>query len=201
MSAAGWLQDSREGLAAARKLQVACAQGCTAQQASSPAGRLACPCSMRLLQGETARLSFSMASPTRPPAALACPRRQRLLDRKLLREKQRIRRMEAQEAAAAAAVGGKKSPKEEPKDEPPSDDDEGIDEDDLIASTAGMEQQQQQQQGSSSGEQQPGGFQPPSVLASASLGLSRASVVLHRAFAAAALRAPQRRCLTRPQRQ
>ncbi len=133
---------------------------------------------------------------------MPCPHRQRLLDRKLQREKQRIRRMEAQEAQAAGVVGTtKKGPKEEPKDEPPSDDDEGIDEDDLIASTAGVEQQQQQQQGSGSGEQQPGGFQPPSVLASASLGLSRASVVLHRAFAAAALRAPPRRCLTRPQRQ
>lgn len=114
------------------------------------------------------------------------------------------------EAADAAARGeGRKAAASEPSKEkevetPPSDDEDegGIDEDDLIASTAGVEAApaaaaaaQQQQQG----QQQPG-FAPPSVLASASLGLSRAAVLVQRAFHAAAVRAPPRRCLTRPQR-
>ena len=87
-----------------------------------------------------------------------------------------------------------------PAEEPPSEDEDdgGLDDDDLIASTAGVEQQQQRGQ-----QQQPGQgpWAPPTVLASASLGLTRAAVVLHRAFSAAALRAPPRRALTRPQRQ
>ena len=126
-------------------------------------------------------------------------RRQRSLDKKLQREAQRIRRMEAADAAARGEGRRGEPSKEAEREEPPSEDDEGgIDEDDLIASTAGVEAPQQQAGGSPQQQQQP--FQPPSVLASASLGLTRAAVALQRAFHAAAVRAPPRRCLTRPQR-
>jgi hypothetical protein len=101
------------------------------------------------------------------------------------------------EAAEGAATGGKTAAAAPPppQDEESGSDGEGIDDDDLIASTAGVEQQQQ-------GQQQSGGgpFQPPSVLGSMSLGLSRAAVSLQRAFHQAAVRAPPRRALTRPQR-
>lgn len=137
-----------------------------------------------------------------PPAPPVC--RQRALEKKLQREQQRIRRMEAADAAARGDTrkGAAEPRKEAEPQSPPSDDEDegGIDEDDLIASTAGVEAAAppagvQQQQG-----QQPPGFAPPSVLASASLGLSRAAVVVQRALHAAAVRAPPRRCLTRPQR-
>lgn len=107
--------------------------------------------------------------------------------------------MEAADAAARGEGRRAEPSKEREPEEAPSDDDEGgIDEDDLIASTAGVEAPQQQAAGSAQQQQQP--FQPPSVLASASLGLSRAAVMLQRAFHQAAVRAPPRRCLTRPQR-
>jgi hypothetical protein len=124
-------------------------------------------------------------------------RRQRALEKKLQREAQRIRRMEAAEAAATGRSGKKAAAAPPPQDEESGSDGEGIDDDDLIASTAGVEQQQQQQ-----GQQQSGGgpFQPPSVLGSMSLGLSRAAISLQRAFHQAAVRAPPRRALTRPQR-
>lgn len=112
--------------------------------------------------------------------------------------------MEAADAAASGkGAAGKaeskgKAEQAPPREEPASDEDEGgISDDDLIASTAGVEQQQQQQQAGAGGA---GPFQPPSVLGSMSLGLSRGAVMLQRAFHAAAVRAPPRRQLTRPQR-
>lgn len=141
-----------------------------------------------------------VGSRSRTLALPRCPRtrsRQKKLQKKLQREQQRIRRLEAQGGGRAEpAKDAPKPSKAAPKDEP-SDDDEGIDDDDLIASTVGMEASPSQQQ------QQPGGpgpFAPPSVMASVSCGLSRAAVALQRTFHAAAVRAPPRRQLTRPQR-
>lgn len=125
--------------------------------------------------------------------------RQRTLEKKLQREQQRIRRMEGADAAAAGSSQAAKSkdkvavPAKE--EEPPTD----IDDDDLIASTAGVGQQAED--GSSGAGQQAharGLFQPPTVLASMSLGLSRAAATLHNAFHQTAVRAAQRRTLTRP---
>ncbi|EFN51473.1 hypothetical protein CHLNCDRAFT_140223 [Chlorella variabilis] len=126
-------------------------------------------------------------------------RKQRTLEKKLQREQQRIRRMEGADAAAAGSSQAAKSkdkvavPAKE--EEPPTD----IDDDDLIASTAGVGQQAED--GSSGAGQQAharGLFQPPTVLASMSLGLSRAAATLHNAFHQTAVRAAQRRTLTRP---
>ncbi|KAL4854759.1 Phosphatidylinositol 4-phosphate 5-kinase 8 [Chlorella vulgaris] len=132
-------------------------------------------------------------------------RKQRTLDKKLQREQQRIRRMEAADAAAAGAGKPKEKAAAPKQQKVEAEDDEGppsdVDDDDLIASTAGMEEQQkhgggQQQQQAGAGFGGP--FQPPTVLANVSLGLSRATRLLHRAFHEAAVRAPARRSLTRP---
>ena len=164
---------------------------------------LCCTCKTQVQQGP--KPCIRLTQPT-PPSALNIHQspplptcRQRALEKKLQREQQRIRRMEAADAAARGDRKPSEPRKEAEAAEPPSDEEDegGIDDDDLIASTSGVEQQQQQQQ--QQGQQQQG-FAPPSVLASASLGLSRAAVVVQRAFHAAAVRAPPRRCLTRPQR-
>lgn len=173
-----------------------------ARQVRGAAACLPLCCALQLPAGSPAPAGASrLLTPALPcrPAALPTPcveRRQKKLQKKLQREQQRIRRLEAQS-------GGRPEPKDDepaaskaaPKDEPPSDDDEGIDDDDLIASTAGMEEAAAQQQ-----QQRGGPWAPPSVLASASCGLGRAAVALQRAFHAAAVRAPPRRQLTRPQR-
>eukprot|EP00887_Chlorella_sp_A99_P002543 scaffold6.g2543.t1 len=133
-------------------------------------------------------------------------RRQRALEKKLLREQQRIRRLEA--ADAEAGGGGGRRPPAPPPEEPPAgaegggeEEEEELDDDDLIACTLGLEQQQQQQQraGGGAGAGAAGGlFAPPTVVASVSVGLARGAAALAAAFHRAAVRAPARRCLTRP---
>lgn len=115
-------------------------------------------------------------------------RRQRSLEKKLQREAQKVRRMEG--AAAEVADKGKGRGKGEA---PPAaaEDSDDFDEDDLIAAA------DEAAQGPWGGA---GSAQPPSVVASVSLGLSRAAVALQRAMHAAAINAPPRRSLTRPQR-
>lgn len=121
-------------------------------------------------------------------------RRQRALEKRLKREQQRIRRMDKVAEAAEAETRAQQQP--EKKEAAPVAEEEDFDDDDLIASTIGVAEGQQSQQ-------QPGGEQPtlpPSTFASVSLGLTRAAVMVQRAFHSAAVRAPARRSLTRPSR-
>lgn len=113
-------------------------------------------------------------------------RKQRLLGKKLQREAQRIRRMEGASGDSAQAESKGKAAVV------PDLDDEEFDDDDLIA--AAPEDQQYGQNGIT------GTGAPPSVMASVSMGLSRAAVALQNAFHKAAISAPPRRCLTRPSR-
>lgn len=109
-------------------------------------------------------------------------RKQRALEKKLQREQQRIRRLDGGSAAAVeeditkGGKGGADGGEEE------------FDDDDLIASIPSSQEQQQQL----------GNGNPPSMVASVSIGLSRAAVALQQAFHRAAVTAPPRRCLTRP---
>ncbi len=93
-----------------------------------------------------------------------------------------------------------------------SEDESGPDDEDLYAFTsladspdqaATSGQEAQQQEGSSAGQtqpsaRQPGGFGGPTAFASLTLGMNHAVVQLNRAFQQMAVRAQQRRCLTRP---
>jgi hypothetical protein len=97
-------------------------------------------------------------------------RKQKALEKKLQREAQRIRRMEGAVEEEAPPKGG----------EPPAEELEEYDDDDLIAAAP------------------EDGMSPPSVMASVTLGLSRAAVAMQRAFHKAAITAPPRRSLTRP---
>jgi hypothetical protein len=121
-------------------------------------------------------------------------RRQRVLDKKLQREAQKIRRMEGAAAAAAAAAGaagaGAKPPP--PGAEPPADEGSDFDDDDLIASAEGA--------AAGTGAGRGAALPPGSMFASVSRGLGRAAAALQAAAHAAAIRAPPRRSLTRPQR-
>lgn len=116
-------------------------------------------------------------------------RRAKALEKKLLREQQKIRRME-----------GAADDEDEEESTPPKGGalDEEFDEDDLIASVDGGASGSQQSEGSNNTNQQ--GFAPPSIMASMTLGLNRATAALQRAFHEASIRAPPRRSLTRPQR-
>ena len=111
-------------------------------------------------------------------------RKQRALEKKLQREAQRIRRMEGStvDGVAKESKGGKAVAEVDIEDEE-------IDDDDLIAALPEEDDRQQEQ-----------GGMPPSVMASASMGLSRAAVVLRNALHNAAIKAPPRRSLTRPKR-
>lgn len=111
-------------------------------------------------------------------------RKQRSLDKKLQREAQKIRRMEQE--ASGGAVDGKGAAGEDAAGPAVED----IDEDDLIAFATDDGQQ------GSSGV----GPSPPSVVASVSMGLSRAAMALQKALHHAAITAPPRRSLTRPMR-
>ena len=127
-------------------------------------------------------------------------RRAKALERKLLREQQKVRRMEGGDAGRGPA-GRAAAPAAGKADEGEGEDggeDDGFDEDDLLASAAGVDLPALAGSSSSSGGGG-GQQQPPSVLASVSLGLNRAAVALHRAFRQMAVAAPPRRSLTRPQ--
>jgi hypothetical protein len=144
----------------------------------------------------------TVAHPPPFPASPPQARRQRVLEKRLQRERQRMRRLEAADARAARAARedeeegqpGRRGP-------PPSQaggEDEGgeVDDDDLIADLpADLAAQQQQRWG-----REPGGFKPPTIVGSVSMGLSRAAVALHNAFHRMAVTAPPRRSLTRPRR-
>ena len=114
-------------------------------------------------------------------------KKQRALEKKLQREQQRLRRLDGGAAAeveadTTATKGGKNGGGDDG-----GDDGEEFDDDDLIASIPTSEEQQQLGNGN-----------PPSMIASVSIGLSRAAVALQQAFHRAAVTAPPRRCLTRP---
>ena len=119
-------------------------------------------------------------------------RRQRVLDKKLQREAQKIRRMEGAAAAAAAGAPGAGAKPPPPGAEPPADEGSDFDDDDLIASAEGA--------AAGTGAGRGAALPPGSMFASVSLGLGRAAAALQAAAHAAAIRAPPRRSLTRPQR-
>lgn len=114
-------------------------------------------------------------------------REKRALEKKLQREQQRLRRLEGNVEEVESKES--ESPVKEESESVEVEDVGELSEDDLIASTFGAE----------SAKEDAGSF-PPSIVASVSIGVSRASLALQRAFHAAAVRAPRRRCLTRPTR-
>lgn len=79
-----------------------------------------------------------------------------------------------------------------------------VDDDDLVASVSGLELSVPEEvSGSSSSASwgaRRGGLPPPTVFASLSMSLSRASYIAMNALEAYAAQAPRRRCLTRPSR-
>jgi hypothetical protein len=113
-------------------------------------------------------------------------KKQRALEKKLQREQQRLRRLDGGAAAEVEADTTTKGGKNGGGDDG-GDDGEEFDDDDLIASIPTSEEQQQLGNGN-----------PPSMIASVSIGLSRAAVALQQAFHRAAVTAPPRRCLARP---
>ena len=112
-------------------------------------------------------------------------KKQRALEKKLQREAQRIRRLEGSTGAAAAAAEEGQQARAARGEE------DDFDEDDLIASLPLNEEGN----GNNGGN---GVFPPSSVVASVSVGLSRAAMALQQAFHKAVITAPPRRCLSRP---
>lgn len=117
-------------------------------------------------------------------------RRQRALDKKLQRESQRIRRVEAASAAANGddgALGGNAAADAAAAQEDIDDDDN-----DLIAAAVMMDDDDKKNKGGSQG--------PSSVIASVSMSVDRMSRTFQAAMHKLAVTAPSRRSLIRPQR-
>lgn len=122
----------------------------------------------------------------------------RALEKKLQREQQRLRRLEGAldgepEKEEQKRVDSKTALTETAKPKEEEEEEEGdLSEDDLIASAFEIDTTKSKEGSNNSA--------PPSIVASVSMGLSKAFVAAQRAFNDAAIRAPPRRCLTRPRR-